>query len=118
MTRYKSMGQTDQDIIRAIGYITDARYIASYFGVDLKRVIALRKKVQQDNIKPLSIEEQTFEFQPKVSALHWSNDAERKWNANAREGSAALLAALEKFFEKRILQKQIIQQRGGTDDPS
>ena len=117
MTKYKGMGQTDQDIIRAIGYITDAKYIASYFGVDLKRVIALREKVQQDNAKPLSIEDQEFEFRPQVSALHWSNDAERKWNANAREGSAALLAALEKFFEKRILQKQI-EQRGGTDDPS
>jgi len=34
-----------------------------------------------------------------------NSDSERRWNANAKEGSAQLLAALNKFFEKRLLEK-------------
>jgi hypothetical protein len=34
-----------------------------------------------------------------------NSDAERKWNANAKEGSAQLLKALLKFFEKRRLEE-------------
>jgi hypothetical protein len=40
-----------------------------------------------------------------------NSDSERKWNADAREGSAALLEALNKFFEKRML-KKAAQERG------
>lgn len=37
MTVTTGRGKADQDIIRAIGYITDDKYIASYYGVDVKR---------------------------------------------------------------------------------
>ena len=47
MTKYKGLGQTDQDIIRAIGYITDMKYIASYYGVDVRRVLQLRDKMKK-----------------------------------------------------------------------
>ena len=101
MTKYKGTNQTDQDLIRAIGYITDMHYIASYYGVDVKRVIALRDKVKKpkdtkvEAVKPVKTS-QSIDYAPG-----WNSDAERKWNANAKEGSAALLAALLKFFENR-----------------
>jgi hypothetical protein len=41
----------------------------------------------------------------KSAPTGMNSDSERKWNKNAREGSAALLKALNKFFEKRLLEK-------------
>jgi hypothetical protein len=34
-----------------------------------------------------------------------NSDTERRWNANAKQGSAALRDALFKFFEKRLLEQ-------------
>jgi hypothetical protein len=42
-----------------------------------------------------------------------NSDSERKWNANAKEGSAQLLAALLKFFEKRMLEKHLAEKANG-----
>ena len=90
---------SDPEIIRTIGYITDDRYIASYHGVDVRRVIALRKQVSEHKervSKALYVSE-------KTAPSGMNSDSERRWYANAREGSADLLAALNKFFEKRRL---------------
>jgi hypothetical protein len=104
MVNLKWRGQTDQDIIRACGYITDNKFIASYFGVEVKRVAQLRVEVDKHKTK------QTPTETPKVSSVHWNNDAERKAIKDAKQGSAALLKALEKFFEKRLLEKAIQEQ--------
>ena len=93
---------SDPEIIRTIGYITDDRYIASYHGVDVKRVIALRKQVSEHKervAKAIYVSE-------KTAPSGMNSDSERKWNANAKEGSAALRDALLKFFEKRVLEKE------------
>lgn len=113
MSKYKGTNQTDQDLIRAIGYITDMNYIASYYGVDVKRVIALRDKVKKPSdtkvTKATKVTKDTEVEAVKPGkttrsadySYGWNNDAERKWNKNAKEGSAALLKALLKFFENR-----------------
>ena len=88
---------SDPEIIRTIGYITDDRYIASYHGVDVKRVIALRKQVSEHKervAKAIYVSE-------KTAPSGMNSDSERRWNANAREGSSALRDALLDFFEKR-----------------
>jgi hypothetical protein len=116
MSKYKGTNQTDQDLIRAIGYITDMHYIASYYGVDVKRVIALRDKVKKPSdtkvTKATKVTKVTKDTEVEAVkpgkttrsadySYGWNNDAERKWNKNAKEGSAALLKALLKFFENR-----------------
>ena len=98
----------DQEIIRTIGYITDDRYIASYHGVDVRRVIALREKV--NNHKEKEKVAQAIYVSDKTAPSGMNSDSERRWNANAKEGSAALLKALLKFFEKRMLEKHIAEQ--------
>jgi hypothetical protein len=88
---------SDPEIIRTIGYITDDKYIASYHGVDVKRVIALRKQVSEHKervAKAIYVSE-------KTAPSGMNSDSERRWNANAREGSSALRDALLEFFEKR-----------------
>jgi len=88
---------TDQEILKTIGYITDNKYIASYHGVDVKRVIALRETLHERKAKV----EKAIYVSSKNAPADMSNDSERKWNASAREGSAELLKALLKFFENR-----------------
>ena len=98
---------SDPEIIRTIGYITDDRYIASYHGVDVRRVTALRKQVSEHKervAKAIYVSE-------KTAPSGMNSDSERRWNANAREGSSALRDALFKFFEKRMLEKAA-QERG------
>lgn len=105
MTKYKGTSGTEQDIIRAVGYITDMRYIASYYGVDVKRVIAIRDKVKKPEKKAAITAVPPENGRPSASSAGLNSDSERKWNKNAREGSAALLKALNKFFEKRLLER-------------
>ena len=103
MTKIKATGQTDQDIIRAIGYITDDTYIAAYFGVDVKRVNRLRKEVDTRKAKVEAVRQVKLSENAKPTS-HYSgmnSDSERRWNANAKEGSSALRDALLEFFEKR-----------------
>ena len=107
MTKIKGRGQTDQDIIRAIGYITDDKYIAAYYGVDVKRVNQLRKDVGNHKAKVA----QAIYTSQKTAPTGMNSDSERRWNANAKEGSAALRDSLFKFFEKRMLEKAV-QERG------
>ena len=98
---------SDPEIIRTIGYITDDKYIASYHGVDVRRVTALRKQVSEHKervAKAIYVSE-------KTAPSGMNSDSERRWNANAREGSSALRDALFKFFEKRMLEKAA-QERG------
>jgi len=94
-------------------------YIASYYGVDVKRVIALRDKVKKPSDTKVTKATKATKVTKvtkgtEVEAVKpgkttrsadysygWNNDAERKWNKNAKEGSAALLKALLKFFENR-----------------
>ena len=88
---------SDPEIIRTIGYITDDKYIASYHGVDVRRVIALRKQVNEHKervAKAIYVSE-------KTAPSGMNSDSERRWNADAREGSAQLRDALLEFFEKR-----------------
>jgi hypothetical protein len=103
MTKIKGKGQTDQDIIRAIGYITDDKYIAAYFGVDVRRVNQLRAQVTKTKAKAEPVRQVKLPENAKPTSYSsgMNSDAERKWNANAKAGSAALLAALLKFFENR-----------------
>lgn len=99
----------DQEIIRTIGYITDDRYIASYHGVDVRRVTALRKQVSEHKervAKAIYVSE-------KTAPSGMNSDSERRWNANAREGSAQLRDALFKFFEKRMLEKAAQERANG-----
>ena len=101
MSKYKGVGSTDQDIIRAIGYITDMRYIASYYGVDVRRVTALRDKIKQGTEKKAEAVRPEVEHattaKPNAYSTGLNSDSERKWNAGAKKGSAALLKALLKF---------------------
>ena len=92
---------SDPEIIRTIGYITDDKYIASYHGVDVKRVIALRKQESERKTKVA----QAIYVSDKTAPSGMNSDSERRWNANAREGSSALRDALLEFFEKRMLEK-------------
>ena len=97
----------DKEIIRTIGYITDDKYIASYHGVDLRRVKQLRKEANNNKEKV----EKAIYLSQKSAPTGMNSDSERRWNANAKEGSAALRDALFKFFEKRMLEKAV-QERG------
>jgi len=100
---------SDPEIIRTIGYITDDKYIASYHGVDVKRVIALRKQVSEHKervAKAIYVSE-------KTAPSGMNSDSERRWNANAREGSSALRDALLEFFEKRMLEKAGLEKGNG-----
>ena len=97
----------DKEIIRTIGYITDDKYIASYHGVDLRRVKQLRKEANNNKAKV----EKAIYLSQKSAPTGMNSDSERRWNANAKEGSAALRDALFKFFEKRMLEKAV-QERG------
>ena len=99
----------DQEILKTIGYITDDRYIASYHGVEVKRVIALRETLHERKAKV----EKAIYVSSKNAPADMSNDSERKWNASAREGSAELLKALNKFFEKRMLEKAAQERANG-----
>lgn len=92
---------SDSEIIRTIGYITDDRYIASYHGVDVKRVNYLRRQVNERKIKV----EEAISVSQKAAPLGINGDSDKKWNANAKQGSAELLAALHRFFEKRMLEQ-------------
>jgi hypothetical protein len=90
------------------------RYIASYYGVDVKRVIHLRDKIKKP--KDEVVEEHALEAhaKPRPYSTGLNSDSERKWNKNAKEGSAKLLKALNAFFEKRILDKHIAEAEQNT----
>ena len=107
MTRYKGTSLGDQEILKTISYITDDKYIASYHGVDVRRVIDLRKKMDTHKEKVAK----AIYVSEKTAPSGMNSDSERRWNANAREGSSALRDALFKFFEKRMLEKAV-QERG------
>ena len=94
---------SDQEIIRTIGYITDDRYIASYHGVDVRRVTTLRKQESERKTKVEAVQQakQSEHGRPASSSSGLNSDSERRWNADAREGSAQLRDALLEFFEKR-----------------
>ena len=109
MTRYKGITQGDQDIIKTIGYITDDRYIASYHGVDVRRVIALRKQVDNHKEKVAK----AVYLSQKSAPTGLNSDSERKWNKDAKEGSTKLRDALFAFFEKRMLEKAGLERGNG-----
>lgn len=111
MTSIKSRGKADQDIIRAIGYITDDKYIATYFGVDVRRVNRLRKEVSTRKAKVETVRQVKLSENAKPTSQYsgMNSDSERKWNANAKEGSAQLLKALLKFFANR--ERRLKEQR-------
>ena len=109
MTRYKGITLGDQEILKTIGYITDDRYIASYHGVDVKRVIALRKQVDNHKEKVAK----AVYLSEKTAPTGLNSDSERKWNANAKKGSAELRDALLEFFEKRMLEKAGLERGNG-----
>ena len=81
------------------------KYIASYYGVDVKRVIALRDKVKKGTEKKVEAVQPEVEHattaKPNAYSTGLNSDSERKWNANAKAGSAQLRDALLEFFEKR-----------------
>ena len=112
MTKIKGTSQSDQEILKTISYITDNKYIASYHDVDVRRVIDLRKKMDNHKTK----EAKAIYLSQKSAPTGMNSDSERRWNANAKEGSRALLEALNKFFEKRMLEKAALE-RGKAYDP-
>jgi predicted oxidoreductase (fatty acid repression mutant protein) len=107
MAKYKGTSLGDQEILKTISYITDDKYIASYHGVDVRRVIDLRKKMDTHKEKVAK----AIYVSEKTAPSGMNSDSERRWNANAKEGSAELRDALFKFFEKRMLEKAV-QERG------
>jgi hypothetical protein len=106
VTKFKGTSLSDQEILKTIGYITDDRYIASYHGVDVRRVTTLRKKMNNHKEK----EAKAIYLSQKTAPTGMNSDSERRWNANAREGSKALREALFKFFEKRMLEKAALER--------
>ena len=88
---------SDPEIIRTISYITDDRYIASYHGVDVRRVTALRNQVSEHKERV----SKAIYVSEKTAPSGMNSDSERRWNADARKGSSALRDALLEFFEKR-----------------
>jgi hypothetical protein len=102
MARIRSRRASDQEIMRAIGYITDDKYLASYFGVDIKLVSHLRKLEKQSEARRR--QPQNDNLMPPYGGM--ISDCERKRNAEIKKGSAQLLKALNKFFEKRILERR------------
>jgi hypothetical protein len=95
MKEVRGRTQADYDIIRMCKYITDDRFIASYLGADLKRVVYLRGQMQKLEEKRSKAEKHR-DFQ-----ITWNNDAERKAAIDARNGSAKLLKALVAFSANR-----------------
>lgn len=115
MIKTTGRGLADQDIIRAIGYITNDKYIASYYGVDVRRVTHLRSQIKAhqthlDKLAKKSADAQTGHGRPKHAYNGLHSDSERKWQAEAKAGSAALRDALFKFFEKRMLEKAALER--------
>ena len=88
MKEVRGRTQADHDIIRMCKYIKDNRFIASYLGADLKRVVYLREQMLKLEAKRANAEKHR-DFQ-----ITWNNDAERKSIADAKKGSAKLLKAL------------------------
>ncbi len=95
MKEIRGRTQADYDIIRMCKYITDDRFIASYLGADLKRVVYLREQMLKLEAKRAKAEKYR-DFQ-----ITWNNDAERKAATDAKEGSAKLLKALVAFSANR-----------------
>jgi hypothetical protein len=95
MTNTRGRTQSDQEIIRICKYITDDRFIASYLGVDLKRVTRLRGQVHKLEAKRATAEKH------RDFHVTWNNDAERKAAIDAKQGSAKLLKALVAFSANR-----------------
>lgn len=92
---------SDREIIRTIGYITDDKYITSYHGVDVRRVSNLRKQISRRNAevpKKLYVARNTANSPV-------SSEPDNKRFIDARDGSNALLKALHRFFEKRMLEQ-------------
>lgn len=97
---------SDREIIRTIGYITDDKYIASYHGVDVRRVSNLRKQISRRNVEvPKKIYVSRNTANSPVSS-----EPDNKRFIDARDGSAELRDALFAFFEKRMLE-QAAQER-------
>jgi ribosomal protein L10 len=89
---------SDREIIRTIGYITDDKYIASYHGVDVRRVSNLRKQISRRNAevpKKMYVSRNT-------ATTPVSSEPDNKRFIDARDGSTALLKALHQFFEARL----------------
>ena len=82
----------DKEIPKTIGYITDGKYLASYYGLDVKRETLHERK---EKITPITY------VNNRNAPAHMNNDYERRWNANSRKGSAQLRDALFEFFAKR-----------------
>lgn len=104
MPKIKGQSHTDQAIVHTCTYITDDRYIASYHGVSLERVKQVRAKMGNVTRGPKKIPglrvDDAAKSSVKITALGTTNE-ERLFRANARDGSARLLAALLKHFENR-----------------
>lgn len=97
---------SDKEIIRTIGYITDDKYVAAYHGVDVRRVSNLRKQISRRNVE---VPKKVY-VSRNTATTPVSSDSDKRWNADAKEGSAALRDALFKFFEKRMLEKHLAEQ--------
>jgi hypothetical protein len=83
--------------------------------VDVQRVIHLRDKIKKPK-EEVVVEEHALEAhaKPRSYSTGLNSDSERKWNKNAKEGSAKLLKALNAFFEKRMLEKHIAEAEQNT----
>lgn len=98
MARIRSRRASDQGIMRAISYIKDDKFLAVYFDVDVELVRHLRKLEQQSEArrKRPHTDNTLGPYSDRMT------DCERRQQASIKAGSAKLLKALNKFFEKRM----------------
>ena len=102
MARIRSRLASDQEIMRAISYIKDDRYLASYFGVAVSLVSRLRELEERSEArrKRPHTDNMLGPYSDRMT------DCERRQQADIKAGSAKLLKALNKFFEKRVLEQR------------
>lgn len=88
---------TDEDIIRACGYISDDTYLASIFGVKRSYIIDMRKK-----IKNAAEAEEKRAKRAKRNPPISTDNYERTARTSATNGSAALLKAIKLHHPNRF----------------
>lgn len=88
---------TDEDILRACGYISDDAYLASIFGVKRSYIVHMRKRLKDENAEKEKRAKRA-KRNPPIS----TDNYERTARASATSGSAALLKAIKLHHPNRF----------------
>lgn len=88
---------TDEDILRACGYISDDTYLASIFGVKRSYIVHMRKRLKNE-AEEREKRAKRAKRNPPIS----TDNYERTARTSAAAGSAALLKAIQKFHPERV----------------